>query len=1030
MSDLRLQLRDALPDLSVEREIEGGGMSRVFVATDPHDRRIVIKVLAPELSVGLARERFQREVRVAARLQHPHVVPLLASGEVAGLPFFTMPFVEGESLRQRLTRERELPVDQVIALLSDVADALAYAHERGVVHRDIKPENLLLTGGHAQVADFGIAKAIRTATDPGGGGLTSTGVALGTPGYMAPEQGAGDPLSDHRVDIYAFGVVAYEMLAGDPPFGHRSPVALMAAHAMERPPDVTSRRSAVPAGLSALVMRCLAKVPADRPQSAQELRDALEAVRSSVAREQAGRNSPAGTGSMGLATRLLALVSGVALLTLGLQRVVGIPDWALPAALIIAMVIAPGAGWLHQRQLLRAAHGEHLPSGERRTRAWRRVVHVAAVALGLLVVVSGGYLISRTTGIGPAGTLLSTGRMLATDRVVVTDLDAGASDSLTARALSEALRTELSETGLVEVVTRTELDQTLARMELPVNQWIDAALGRQVALRARAKAVLSGGMTAVGSGFLVTLRLASVQGEELVAVTERASTADDLISAVGRATRELRNRIGESLRTLQSARPLEDVTTRSMRALELFTQAQDLSRRLRVDQNDQTIALLEQAVQVDSTFAMAHRRLGIALRNVGRYTEALRSLRLAERHSDRASDVERLTAAATLAEVLHDYPTSTAHAEQVLRLQPGNEWVYSELNRNYNMLGRTAEAESVAALFSRRFGRTFSTASSLLYQGRSGEAIERSRALLTRAEEADDTVEARARRTDVVRAFAAAGGFDSAASVFADKPPSQAYHTYANLALGRLLRTWQIAGTNPGVPGSTVPFRWRAIAAAAIIGGTPERYLAQARAAVTDSAWLDGAVSDRDVEPIMSLAIAGDPSQAGRLLQEIEAAAPADVRIARRHQFALARGVVALAAGRPTEAITALRSAERDALHGFTAYCKVCAFPWMSRAYEAMGATDSAIAVAERFLDSPDAFRQWADAQWRAPTLEWLGRRYMERGDTAKAVRALMAFIEQWKGADPELQPRVADARRKLQVLGGDAAQAREARRP
>ncbi len=1005
-------------------------MSRVFVGLDANGRRVVVKVLAPELAAGLAKERFKREVQVAARLQHPHVVPLLASGEAAGLPYFTMPFIEGESLRQRLARERELPVDQAVTLLREIADALAFAHDRGVVHRDIKPENLLLSGGHVQVADFGIAKAISTATDPGVGALTSTGMALGTPGYMAPEQGAGDPLADHRVDLYAFGVVAYEMLTGEPPFGHRAPAALVAAHAIERPADVTSRRAAVPAPLGALIMRCLAKVPADRPQSARELYDALDAVRPAVT-----GTAPAvrvrGTGTAGLVTRVLGLAAGVMLSAWLLQRYVGLPDWALPAALAIVVVVAPVGGWLFDRRLrLKDMGMPSLPSGERRVRVWHSTMRVAGGALSLLALGVVGFAASRATGIGPAGTLLSSGQLLGTDRIVVTDLEAGPSDSLMARALAEALRTHLGEAGVVDVVTRADLDRSLERMKLPVTHWLDASLGQEVAVRLGAKAVLTGSIVGVGSGYLVSLRLVSTGGEQLVSLSERASSSDDLIAAMGRAARALRSEIGEPLRSLAVSRPLEAVTTSSIRALELYTRAQDRARRLRVEQSEETIALLQSAVRADSTFAMGYRRLGIALRNVGRYSDALLALRQAERHSDRASDVERLTAAATLAEVLHDYPTSTAHAEQVLQLDPRNEWAYSELYRNYNMLGRAAEAESMHALGSRRLGRILPSTVSLLYQGRSGDAIARARSAVAASEAAGDTVEARSRRTDVVRAFAAAAEFDSAVGVFGDRPPSQAYHVYANLALGRLRRAWQITGTTPGVRGPAGLFRSRGIAAAAIIGGTPERYLAQAREAISDSAWLGGAVSDRDVEPIMTLAIAGDPSRAERLLQEIEVAGSEDVRIARRHQFALARGVVALAGGRPAEAIAALRSAERDALHGFTAYCKVCTLPWMSRAYEAMGETDSAIAVAERFLDSPDAFRQWADAQWRAPTLEWLSRRYAERGDTANAVRTLLAFVQQWKGADPELQPRVAGARRRLQALGGDAAQAREARRP
>jgi serine/threonine-protein kinase len=266
---------------TLERELGGGGMSRVFVAHDHAlGRRVVVKVLPPEMAVAVNAERFRREIQLAASLQHPHIVPVLSAGSAKGVDgevlYYTMPFVEGESLRGMLARHRELAVPEAVRLLREIADALAYAHDRGVVHRDIKPENILLTTGHALVADFGIARALSAAT--GVGSLTSVGVAVGTPAYMAPEQAAADPLTDHRADLYALGVVAYELLAGHPPFHGMAPQQLLAAHAMTQPAHVTSRRPAVPAALGTLVMQLLEKRAADRPQSAHDVMRALDAV--------------------------------------------------------------------------------------------------------------------------------------------------------------------------------------------------------------------------------------------------------------------------------------------------------------------------------------------------------------------------------------------------------------------------------------------------------------------------------------------------------------------------------------------------------------------------------------------------------------------------------------------------------------------------------------------------------------------------------------------------------------------------------
>jgi serine/threonine-protein kinase len=277
--DLKKRLQDALgTTYFFERELGEAGMSRVFIAHDMALRRkVVIKVLPPELAASVNLERFNREIQFAATLQHPHIVPVLSAGVADGLPYYVMPFVEGESLGAKLTRESELSVQETIRILRDVLSALAYAHEHGVVHRDIKPDNILLTGDHAVVTDFGVAKAVGASTDPGSG-LTSVGIAIGTPAYMSPEQAAGDPYTDHRADIYAVGAMAYHMLTGYQVFTARSPQAMFAAHAVERPEPIRIRRPAIPQRLADLVMRALEKRPADRSQSAREMLADLESA--------------------------------------------------------------------------------------------------------------------------------------------------------------------------------------------------------------------------------------------------------------------------------------------------------------------------------------------------------------------------------------------------------------------------------------------------------------------------------------------------------------------------------------------------------------------------------------------------------------------------------------------------------------------------------------------------------------------------------------------------------------------------------
>jgi eukaryotic-like serine/threonine-protein kinase len=300
VADLREQLQRGLADrYGIERELGRGGMATVYLARDlKHDRPVALKVLHAELGRVLGGDRFQREIRLAARLQHPHILTVLDSGEAVDPAggtaqlWFTMPLVDGETLRTRLQREHQLPVDDALRIAREAAQALQYAHDQGVIHRDVKPENLLLTrDGNTLVADFGIARAL-TGGQAGGraGGqvgaderLTETGLTLGTPAYMSPEQAGGARELDPRSDIYSLGTVLYEMLAGEPPFSGTSPQALLARRVLEDAPPLRQRRPSAPEWLERAVAKALARMPADRFASAAELGRALQAGQTTAA---------------------------------------------------------------------------------------------------------------------------------------------------------------------------------------------------------------------------------------------------------------------------------------------------------------------------------------------------------------------------------------------------------------------------------------------------------------------------------------------------------------------------------------------------------------------------------------------------------------------------------------------------------------------------------------------------------------------------------------------------------------------------
>src|SRR5436190_6262163 len=451
-----MQLRDQLQTTlgagyTVDRELGGGGMSRVFVARDESlQRNVVVKVLPPELVAGVNVERFNREIVLAAGLQHPHIVPVHSAGQMDGVPFYTMPFVDGESLRARLTRTGALPITEVIGILRDVAKALAYAHERGVVHRDIKPDNVLMSGGSATVTDFGIAKALSASRMAAPGvTLTQIGTSIGTPTYMSPEQAAGDPSTDHRADIYSFGCLAYELLAGRPPFVAKTPQKLLAAHMGESALPITELRPDTPAQLADLVMRCLGKDADERPQQASDIVRVLETVTSGGGHTVMPSILLGGRGMLkkallayGIAFVVVAVVAKAAIVAIGL------PDWVFPGALVVMAFGLPVilfTAYVHhatRRAVLSTptftpGGTPNMMQGTMATIAlkasphvsWRRTAVGGAWAVGGFVFLIGAYMVLRATGIGPFGSLIASGALGKDEKLIVGDFPSPTNDS-------------------------------------------------------------------------------------------------------------------------------------------------------------------------------------------------------------------------------------------------------------------------------------------------------------------------------------------------------------------------------------------------------------------------------------------------------------------------------------------------------------------------------------------------------------------------------------------------------------------------
>jgi tetratricopeptide (TPR) repeat protein/tRNA A-37 threonylcarbamoyl transferase component Bud32 len=1056
MTDLRDQLQTTLGTAyTLGQELGGGGMSRVFVADETRlGRKVVVKLLSPELAAGVSAERFEREIMTAASLQQANIVPVLASGESNGLPYYTMPFVEGQSLRARLSKGGALSITEIVRILGDVARALAFAHERGVVHRDIKPDNVLLSGGTAVVTDFGIAKAISMSRAPHDGAtLTQLGTSIGTPAYMSPEQAAGDPDIDHRADIYAFGCMAYELLTGHPPFHGRTPQRVLAAQMAEPPQPVGELRADTPPALADLVMRSLAKDTAARPESATELVRVLDTVTSG-----SGMSSlpPVLIGGRSMLRRaLLAYVAAfvvVAVVAKAAIVSIGLPDWVLPGAIVVMLLGLPVilfTGYV-QRTTYHALTatpaltpgGSARPQGTMATIAvkasphvnWRRTTLGGVVALGAFIVVIGVFMLLRAFGIGPAGSLLAAGKLRNRQPVLITDFRVNRADTSLGSVVTEAVRATLGQSSAITLVTPATVAAALRRMERPDTSHVDLRLAGEIAAREGLKAIVDGEITGVGSGFVVALRLVSTDSAaDLASYRATAKNLDDLLPTVDDLTRRLRGRIGESLRDVQGTGRLAQVTTTSLEALRKYSAA---SRANDVEQNfSKAAALLREAVAIDPLFAEAWRKLGTALRNArAPQSQSDSALSAAYRLRERLTESERLFttayyysngpgrdrakaiaayeammergdtgAAANNLAILHLRRREFVRAEslfsQSIRQAPGLALPYTNMARTLVNDAKLREADAASAVARARFPANFLP-------------VEVQIALLYH----------RGRLEDYARALDSARGSTNAA-----------VKSFATFALGDLA----------ALHGRLTDFQrlnaeGRAIDSAR---GLPPRPVEDSIRAAFDDAWfrqlperasarLDAILARRQLEPLEivdrpyftmahAYAVANRPDKARAMLARY-AAETRDTAQLRDQQPDLhaALGEIALAEKRPRDAIAEFRKADQRP-DGPAGPDVLPLYFNLGRAFDAASEPDSAIAIFQKYVGTPYSDRNidFDDPIALAGISKRLGELYEAKGERSKAIEYYQKFVELWKNADPELQPKVGEVRRRLARL-------------
>jgi tetratricopeptide (TPR) repeat protein len=1020
-------------------------MSRVFLAEETRlGRQVVVKVLPPEMGAAVNVERFEREIQLAARLQHPHIVPLLTAGASGDLLYYVMPFIAGESLRVKLAREGELPVGEVTRILREVTDALAYAHRNGVVHRDIKPDNVLLSEGHAVVTDFGVAKAVSASS--GKSSLTSLGVALGTPAYMAPEQAAADPHVDHRADIYAVGALAYEMLTGRTPFTAPTAQALLAAHITQTPDPVSKHRPAVPAQLSSLVMRCLEKRAADRWQSAADLVPQLEAMATpSGGMTPAGATPPASSGTeaairQGHPARVAALFTaasaGVLALVYILVRQLGLPDWVFYGAIVLLLFGLPimlVTGVLERRRARARASGRVVTTpagGLHGFFTWRRAITGGVFAFATLGVGTVVYTAMRLLGIGPVGTLVAAGRLAERDRLIVAEFENRTPDAGLGASVTEAFRIDLGQSPVVRILGASAMSDALGRMQIDPGAPLTAKLARDVAVREGVKAIVTGDISPVGRGYALSARIVDAKdGAELIALRETADDDRGIVAAIDRLSTRVRERIGESLRTIRAGEPLDQVTTSSLEALRLYSEASRLSD---LGNPDSAIPLLREAIGLDSGFAMAWRKLAVALGNAeASPEEAAAAATKAYEHRDRLPEIERQLAIAYYFGVVDYQPDKHEQAyRRILEIDPENYIATNNLAIYLSTRGRHAEAESLSAprVAKERApsNQYYQLLNAQLGQGHFDDARKTLADLGRLAPTSPTYLRSKA------WVLSATGSYDSAQRAWLDlglqaRDPSWQTISHIGLAMvaqtrGRLAEAARQQGLNNavnekrGLHGAALEGEARIARQHALFRGDTTGALRVLQSALAKHALSSIPALDR---PYASLAtaysVAGQPALARRLLEEYESAVPTGRRRGEAEWYR-ATGWLALAEGRPQDAVTAFRGADQ------WGSCPDCANWELGVAFDRANQTDSALAAYERAAAPAGTGWKTMESQWGlAPSLKRLGELYEARGDKAKAIEYYSRFLDLWSEADPVLQPTVRQVRDRLGALAGES---------